>query len=564
MKAAHSRFLSWAALLFVVSAISTYGAQVASPGQQENATYGFKIAGTVVNAVSGAPLARAKVTIADTRNRTHLIATQSDESGHFEFPSLPAGKYSLQGSRAGYLLSSYEQHEQFSTAIVTGAEFQTDNLVLRLVPMAMISGHVLDESGEPVRGASVRVFMEDHSGGLKRVTAAGGASTDDRGYFDVGVLRPGTYFVAVQGSPWYAVHPMGPVGDSGQGVPPAFDVVYPMTYYGGATDSDAAAPIELKAGEHQDVDVRLTPVPALHLILPASDSNGYTDSFRMPMLSKQVFGSAENIPFGTVVPDGAGNMEIIGVPPGRYELRMSGAGADSQPNEVQQFGEVDLERSGQELTTTHGETLGQLKVTLRVTEDQPLPRQYGVALRDAKGTVVAWESGTPSGEVHFELLRPGNYDIVVQSPEFQFVVRRTISAAGASTVGHTVNVVSGTPLEVTAELAIGKVQVEGIAEKDGKPVGGVMIALVPSDPETHVEWFRRDQSDFDGTFSLRGVVPGSYTVVAVQDAWGLDWMKPGLLAQYVKHGQPVQVSEKQRGLVHLPDPVQVQAGAAAR
>jgi hypothetical protein len=94
---------------------------------QDAAAQGFKIAGTVVNAITGAPLARAKVTVADTRYRARQIATQTDESGHFEFAGLPAGKYGLQGSRAGYLLSSYEQHEQYSTAIVTGPEFQTDH-----------------------------------------------------------------------------------------------------------------------------------------------------------------------------------------------------------------------------------------------------------------------------------------------------------------------------------------------------------------------------------------------------------------------------------------------------
>ena len=30
---------------------------------------------------------------------------------------------------------------------------------------------------------------------------------------------------------------------------------------------------------------------------------------------------------------------------------------------------------------------------------------------------------------------------------------------------------------------------------------------------------RRDQSDSDGSFALRDVVPGQYTVVAIQDGW---------------------------------------------
>jgi len=515
----------------------------------------------VVNAITGAPLARAKVSIADTRYRARQVSTQTDESGHFEFAGLPPGKYALQGSHAGYLLSSYEQHEQYSTAIVTGPEFTTDKLVLRLMPMAMITGHVLDESGDAVRGAQVRLFMEDHSGGLSRVTAVGGASTDDRGYFDVGVLQPGRYFVAVHGNPWYAVHPSALLrGNGAQGVAAGLDVAYPTTYYGGATESDGAAPIELKGGEVEDIDVRLTPVAALHFIVHTNGEGAAADGLvRMPMLSKPIFGTMENVPVNEVRTS-SGTLEFSGVPPGRYELRTFGA----QGGDAEQFGEVDLERNGQELRATQGETLGQLKVTVRMPEDAPLPQQYAVALRDAKHTIVGWQAGKADGEAHFELLRPGKYDIVVQSPEAQFVVRGTVGSTGVSTAGHSVNIAAGASLEVTAELAVGAVRIDGVVEKEGKPVAGVMVALVPRDPEAHVEWFRRDQSDFDGTFSLGGVVPGSYTVVAVQDAWGLDWMKAGVLARYVAHGQAVQVSEKQRGVVRLAEAVQVQAAAAGR
>jgi len=83
-------------------------------------------------------------------------------------------------------------------------------------------------------------------------------------------------------------------------------------------------------------------------------------------------------------------------------------------------------------------------------------------------------------------------------------------------------------------------------------MAGVMVALVPKDPEAHLELFRRDQSDFDGTFVLRGVIPGSYTVVAVEDAWGFDWQQPGVLARYVQHGQNLIIGERMQGTVHLP------------
>jgi hypothetical protein len=135
---------------------------------------------------------------------------------------------------------------------------------------------------------------------------------------------------------------------------------------------------------------------------------------------------------------------------------------------------------------------------------------------------------------------------------------RTSSAAGDSG-GHYVNVTAGAIVELTAYLAEGVMRIEGVAQKNGKPVAGVMVALVPNDPEMHREMFRRDQSDFDGTFSIPGVIPGMYTIVAVEDAGGFEWAQPRLLARYVQHGQEVIVGEQMRGTLHLPEPVEVQA-----
>jgi hypothetical protein len=54
------------------------------------------------------------------------------------------------------------------------------------------------------------------------------------------------------------------------------------------------------------------------------------------------------------------------------------------------------------------------------------------------------------------------------------------------------------------------------------------------------------------------VIPGSYTIVAVEDAWGLEWLQPNVLARYVQHGQNLTIGELMRGTVELPDPIEVQ------
>jgi len=537
---------------------ATRGAQNAIPAARESDApgQGFNIAGTVVNAVTGAPLARVKVSLADTRARTQRVEMVTGEGGHFEFGARPSGKYSLEGTKGGYITSAYEQHEQYSTAIVAGPGFATEKLVLRLMPLAIIEGHVFDESGEPVRSAQVRLFMEDHSGGLTRVTAAGGASSDDRGYFDIGLLRPGTYFVSVSAKPWYAVHPKAgqAAREPAPRLSPALDVAYATTYYGGTTEAESAAPIELKGGQRQQIDVRLSPVPALHLIFRTKvDQPGQMNNFRMPILQKRIFDSVELVPAGQMQVVSPGVYEVTGVPAGRYDVRIRNAGT----GDTEQTSEMDLLHDGQELNATQGEALGKLKVTVKMPGEEALPRQYALALRDSRQRTVAFRQGDTSGQVSFEDVTPGKYTIVFASPTKRYSVTRTISAAGES-AGNDVNITPGITLEVTAALTGGVVRIEGVVEKKGKPVAGVMVALVPNDPEAHVDLYRRDQSDFDGTFTLEGVIPGTYTIVAVEDAWGSEWLKPGVLARYVQHGQNVIVGELMRGTVQLPDAVEVQ------
>src|SRR5579859_7443725 len=129
-------------------------AHAASEGQTAPAPGAtFRIAGRVVSSTGGNPLARARVSIVEAHNSQSLQWTITSEDGRFEFKQLGPGKYGLQGAKRGFITASYDAHEQYSTAIVTGAGLDTEHLVLRLAPSAVISGMVLDESGDPVRRA---------------------------------------------------------------------------------------------------------------------------------------------------------------------------------------------------------------------------------------------------------------------------------------------------------------------------------------------------------------------------------------------------------------------------
>ena len=225
----------------------------AAPETTTTATPHYRIAGIVVSKIDGHTLARARVVIWNVKSRQNILSTVTSDDGKFEFTGLAAGKYFLQGDEQGYLPGAYDQHEQFSTAIVTGAGIDTQNLILRLSPAAYIIGRVLDENGDPVRRANVSLYRVNRQEGVSQVARVRGATTDDLGAYELGPQDPGTYYVSASATPWYAIHPRTQPANTNDSVPgrvdPSLDVVYPITYYSDVTEPDAATPIQVRGGE---------------------------------------------------------------------------------------------------------------------------------------------------------------------------------------------------------------------------------------------------------------------------------------------------------------------------
>jgi hypothetical protein len=134
--------------------------------------------------------------------------------------------------------------------------------------------------------------------------------------------------------------------------------------------------------------------------------------------------------------------------------------------------------------------------------------------------VIGYSPLDATGEATFFNIPAGKYALVAFAPDKRYSVVRTVSS-GVETSGHVLTLAPGSFLSVTAFLAVGMVTVEGFAKRGDKLSYGVMVALIPKDPQSHLDMFRRDQSDSDGSFVLPAVIPGNYTLIAIEDAWGL-------------------------------------------
>ena len=122
-------------------------------------------------------------------------------------------------------------------------------VTVKMTPWAGIAGRVVDESGEPIEGLPIHLMFEAALEG-KRILEERSESveTDAEGEFRVGPVPTGRYYVAA--GPSYEGAASKRRGESDHaGISGEF--------YGGGSDAATASPVDLTAGKHADLDLRM-------------------------------------------------------------------------------------------------------------------------------------------------------------------------------------------------------------------------------------------------------------------------------------------------------------------
>jgi 5-hydroxyisourate hydrolase-like protein (transthyretin family) len=533
-----------------IFAMAAQGAFAQAP--QPAAAASYRIAGTVVNAVTGEPVRRASVAVLTTESDQTVMSVETDNEGRFAFEDLAAAKYPLTASKRGFLTSSFDQHDGgFSTAIVTGEGQETTGLVFRLMPGAVLHGVVTGDGGDPVENARVMLFMKPHNHNpWSRTTQAGEALTDDTGAYEFDGLAAGDYLLAVKAKPWYALYSLAdkerkrPENDPAA----ALDVAYPVTFFDATTDESSATTIALAGGSRDEANINLHAAPALHLLVPAP--GGPNGSVTTPILRQSVLGTPLVSVGAGFVPGGETMlMEFTGVSPGHYEL------TQGDPPHIM---ELDATAS-QQVDPSLGTPTVAISGTLQRPPGVALPENLTLLLSslDAANGQTSLQANTVKGSFSFEGVSPGTWQLSAFSPGKSLSVSSIIVGTKAQQGSHFT--VKEKPVQIEATICLGETRVEGFAKENGRGVAGVMVVLVPRNPAANNDQFRRDQSDSDGSFSLHGVVPGEYTVVAIEDGWELDWSRPEVIERFLPNGIAVVVSESSGKLVRLSEGVKVQS-----
>ena len=371
--------------------------------------------------------------------------------------------------------------------------------------------------------------------------------TDDTGAYDFGDLAPGEYFLAVTAQPWYALHNSAlrqrPIADPST----ALDVAYPVTFFDSTTDDASTTPINLAAGSREEANINLHAVPALHLTAESPMKQNWVTA--RAQLRQVIFGSLAST--DTITPPPAtqtDTAEFTGVAPGHYEL------SQGDPPRI-----ADLDAtSNQQLDANLGKPAVELSGTLRSSYGTSLPDKVTLNIESLEGVHRQEQIFVNSdGQFSFQSIRQGNYELTASTPDKQLPII-SITIGNHSHPGNQITV-SDKPMLAMVTVSLGETRIEGFARKAEKGLPGVMVVLVPKEPAAFPALTRRDQSDSDGSFALRDVAPGKYTVVAIEDGWELDWARPEVIGRYLSGGIPVNVTESSGKLVRLSEAVPVQS-----
>jgi uncharacterized protein (DUF2141 family) len=157
------------------------------------------ILGQVVTGETGTPVRRARVNLAGQELRGQR-ATMTDDEGRFVFTLLPAGRYTVNATKAGYVTIAYgaKAPGRAGTPIQVADGQKLETKAMSLPKGGVVTGTVLDEHGEPAPGTTVRAMRQVIRTGEKRLESAGTDTTDDRGQYRIYGLLPGQFVVYAQ------------------------------------------------------------------------------------------------------------------------------------------------------------------------------------------------------------------------------------------------------------------------------------------------------------------------------------------------------------------------------
>lgn len=542
------------------SSSSQFGqAQRRPPAQTGDVT----LTGTVVNSVTGEPIPHAMIQMMGMASRVAL----TDSEGKFEFDNLPETQAMLQARKPGYF-SEMELRRGQGRIKPINITAGMGSVTVPLTPAGVVTGRVTTADGEPLESVRVRLKVKIIQNGRRQWMNRNGANTDEDGFFRIGNLQPGTYYLFTDGG--------------GGRLFSAPDETIAPTYFPGVNDVSAASPLEVKPGNTTIADLVLRKEKAYHV------SGVVTGLQAGQGANVQLVGpGGDSLPIGGSVNAGSTTFELRRVPAGTYTLKVTAqtmgpgingmvrgmvggfAGGGGMPRMPQTYtGSVPITVSG-DLTgvTVALQPSTTIPVSVRTEfankssesegaffsmgrNSRPFQQYVNLHLVRADGTepnnqYYAQMVGSQENmSLAIQNVEPGRYRV-----EFMPMGNNYIKSA---TYGNTdllrdeMVVTGGDSLPIDVVVRDDAAQLSGTARCADMQCW--VLVLPESNPALQA---RFTYVNPQGTFQEMGLAPGTYRVYAFDRSDGIEFTNPDVMKSYGARSETVVLSAGQKAQVNV-------------
>jgi hypothetical protein len=500
------------------------------------------ITGRVVSE-SGQPLAGASVS-ATRSDGSSGPRTATNNEGYFNLPGLDPGFYRLSAGLPGYVVQIPQLDPTNAPLYRPG-----DSASLTLIKGGVVTGVVTNIAGEPVVNVNVRALrIRDAEGNKIRSAAfAQPRLTDDRGFYRIYGLPPGTYIVCAGGPGQY------------------FDFVdlyaKDAPTYAPASTRDTAAEFIVRSEQEVTSDIRYRGESGHAISGKVTGALPLTAGALDTGIGVRISDIESHTIIASAPATGADRaFQINGISDGEYEIAALGSSGNSDVN-VSAPRRVIVKAAdvtGLNLVLVPmGSITGRIvfetdqKLNCGRRRDSAMRETMIVALRErveekaasqrsgVKGDEDIWSASLPTsqervpdekGEINLRNLIPGTYRFEVRLPGAGWYTREltldqpdqkgTVNRAAVSNIARTgIAVKSGDKApSVTITISEGGAGFRGrIVTGEGQNLPPALkIYLVPAERENAENVLRFFEGGIaaDGTFAIGNIAPGRYLIIA--------------------------------------------------
>jgi hypothetical protein len=525
-----------ASCLVSISLFALHAQQRPAPPARQTAEM-CTLEGRVIGAIKGEAVRKATLLLFQSdKPQGQRYSTMTGSGGSFTMQDIEPGKYQLTVMKGGYARMQYGArspgHPGTTLSLDPGQQMR--DLVVRLMPQAVIAGRVLDEDGEPVSQVSLQLFRYEYSRGKRQQQVSNYAMTNDLGEYRLFDLAPGRYFLSAI-----------PVPEEGQ-ERSATGQSYAPTYYPGTTDPSGAGLLDLRPGmQLRGIDIPLLKTKTARLrgrtILPAKGQpNQQANVMLVPRdQSRSVFSQGgPNI-------DAQGTFEFRLVAPGTYFLIAQWMQGEKLFSAQQA---IDVRESDVENIVLELSPPTELKGNLRV-EGRPLETlaDLQIMLEPAASGFLGWLSGHVQKDGSFTVVHvaPSQYQLSVQgAPEDYFV--KSARLADKDILDSGIDGSRGAAGTLEIVLTSNGGQVEGVVlNAEEQPATGAAVVLVPeSGRRSQPRFYKETTTDQYGRYDIKGIAPGEYKLFAWEDVETGAYEDPEFLKNFEAMGESVAIHER--------------------